>query len=255
MPSKVVLLDTELGSDSVADLIAAGKVERYPCETFEKFEQAAWALFYGKIKGDLVVVDTVSTIVDRLTNDIAIDPGDIKPLEGKTYWTMRKKMRINQDMWNQINPMMTNILTIIRQLPIPTIFLVHEKERIDPTSEEEGDNAMREMPALPRKILMNVMAGSDMVFRMFRVVRPTYLDGKTIPANTRVIQIANTSDAATGVRVTPEQYVKLPNYIILPDNQCGLALLAQTMNGLPRKMTVYGYPKIGKSVFGCTLPN
>jgi hypothetical protein len=254
MSSKVILLDCEAGSDSVADRIADGRVVRYPTDTFEAFEKTYWALQYGQIKGDLVVVDTVSSIVNRFVLDTTLDPKDLKPNEGKTIWSLRDKMRQNQDIWNRVNYGMTYVLTGLRNLPIPTIFLIHERERDDPTLMEEGDAGKRNMPALPPKILLNVMAGSDVVLRMYRTPKMQFIDGVTYPANMRMLQIENTADAVTGVRVTPEQDAKLPKFIALPDKACGLALLAQAMGGLPRKMTVYSFPKVGKTVFGCTLP-
>ena len=53
----VCLLDTENGSGSVADLIDGGKVTRYDASTFEKAEQIYWALQFGQIKADVIVVD------------------------------------------------------------------------------------------------------------------------------------------------------------------------------------------------------
>jgi hypothetical protein len=252
--SKVILLDTESGADSVANLIASERVVRYDCSSFEAFEKAYWALVYGQIKGDLVVVDTVSSIVNRFVLDMTLDPKDLNPQLGKTIWNLRDKMRQNQDIWNRVNYGMTYVLSGLRNLPMPTIFLIHERERDDPTLMEEGDAGKRNMPALPPKILLNVMAGSDVVLRMFRTPRPAAMNGSVYPANTRFIQIENTADAVTGVRLTPEQDAKLPKSIAVPDGACGLALLAQAMGGLPRKMTVYSFPKVGKTVFGCTLP-
>ena len=170
--SKVILLDTEAGSDSVANLIESGQVTRYDCSSFELFEKTYWALNYGQIKGDLVVVDTVSSIVNRFVLDTTLDPKDLNPQAGKTIWSLRDKMRQNQDIWNRVNYGMTYVLTGLRNLPIPTIFLIHERERDDPTLMEEGDAGKRNMPALPPKILLNVMAGSDVVLRMFRTPRP-----------------------------------------------------------------------------------
>ena len=247
---RVILLDTEAGSSSVADLIAAGKVERFDCSTFERFEQCAWALQFGQIKGDLVVVDTVSSVTDRFVRDVTIDPGDLNPQAGKTYWSLRNKMRQSQDVWNRVNPAMTAILTLIRELPIPSIFTVHERERDDFTQIENEEEPRRNMPALPRRILLNVMGGSDMVVRLYKTVTPTYWEGQTYPANTRVLQIENTADAVTGVRLTPEQDAKLPRRIYDPT----LAKLAAALGGLPRKLAVYSFPKVGKTVFGCTLP-
>lgn len=254
---KVALLDTEQGSASVADLIAAGKVDRYDCGTFEKFENVYWALRQGRIKADVVVVDTVDSLVDGFVRDCTFDPKDIDPAAGKTVWVQRNKMRQNQDIWNRVNYGCTYLLSGIRELPLPSIFLIHEKERIDPTAEgltSGPDAEKRNMPALPPKIYLNVAAGSDVMLRMFRTTAPIYRNGVTYPKDTRLIQIENTADAVTGVRLTPEQDEALPDYIVLPDRVCGLQLLAQALGGLPRKLTVYSFPKVGKTVFGCTLP-
>jgi len=249
MSYTVALLDTENGKDSVADLITSGQVVRYDCSTWEKFEAVAWAFYYKQLTADLLVVDTLSSIVSQYVNDCTIEPSDINPQAGKTLWSLRKKMRTNQDIWNIVNYGVLYMITMIRQLPIPSIFNTHEREREDPTADVEGVD--RHMPSLTPKILTHLMARSDLVLRLYRSPTAISFAGVSYPANTRVLQLVNTSSAYTGLRVTPAIDSNLPDYIVEPT----LAKLASAVGYLPHGMTVYGFPKVGKTVFSCTLPN
>lgn len=256
--SRVILLDTEDGANSVADLIREGKVIRYDCRTFENLEKVYWALQMGQIKGDLVVLDTADTVVQRFVMDCTMDPKDINPLVGKTIWAQRDRTRQNQDIWNRVNYGARYVFTGIRELPMPTMFLIHAVDRSDPMAEGNDPNAdaktgevFRVMPALPPKILLNVLGGSDMIFRMFKTPTITQWEGKNYPVNTRVMQLENTPDAFTGERLTPLESAALPRYIYEPT----IAKLVAAIGYMPKKSTVYSYPKVGKTVFGCTLPN
>jgi hypothetical protein len=247
--SKVIHMDSERGAGSIKDLIAAGRVDSYDCSTFEKAENVYWAIVHGRIKGDLVVMDTVSTLVDRHVRDSTLDPDLVKPASGKTWWSQRKLMRTSQDVWGIVNFGVLNLLTGIRELPIPSIFLVHETERDDPTADGE---VTRHLPGLPPKILKTVMAISDLSLRLYKtpIGFTDPKTGKPHPANTRMLQIENTASAYTGVRLTPEADAALPDYIVEPT----LEKLAIAIGSLPKALTVYGFPKVGKTVFGCTLP-
>ena len=160
---------------------------------------------------------------------------------------MRGKMRQSQDTWNLVNYGMGAFIAGIRNLPQPSIFNVHETERDDPTADVETD---RHMPALTPRILKQVLAFSDLVMRIYRTVGPVTINGVQHPANTRVLQLENTGSAYTGVRLTPNTSAALPTYIAEPT----LLKLAQAIGHLPKAMTVYGFPKTGKTVFSCTMP-
>lgn len=242
----VALLDTEEGRDSVRDLIDAGKVTVYDCSSFEKIEKVYWAFVNKQISADLIVWDTLSSSVDQFVSDVTIDPEDLR---GKTIWSVRNKMRQNQDIWNRVNYGIKFLITGFRELPIPTIFNVHEREREDFTA--EADDVERNMPALTPKILAHTMARSDLVLRLYRSPIAFTHDGKQYDKDTRMLQIANTADAYTGVRVTPTLDASLPPVIVDPT----LAKLAATLGYLPKKITVYSFPKVGKTVFACTLPS
>jgi hypothetical protein len=243
----VAHIDTEGGRGSIADLIESGKVVSYDGSTYEKAEQIYWALYYGRIKCDVVVLDTLTTLVDRYVRDVTLDPENIRPDQGQTWWSQRKKMRTNQDVWNIVNFGIGQLMSGVRNLPQPSIFLAHETERDDPTAEVEVD---RHMPALTPKILKMVMAYSDLVMRIYKSPTPFALAGANWPANTRVLQLENTANAYTGVRLTPTVTGTLPQYI--PDPT--LAKLATAIGFLPKAMTVYGFPKVGKTVLACTMP-
>lgn len=247
--SRVIHFDSEGGRGSIVNLISQGRVESYDCSTFEKAENVYWSIVAGRIKGDLVVMDTISTLVDRHVRDSTLDPDLVKPASGKTWWSQRKLMRTSQDVWGIVNFGILNLVTGIRNLPIPSIILVHETERDDPTAEGE---LVRHLPGLPPKILKSVMALSDLSLRLYKnpIAFTDPKTGKLHPPNTRMLQIENTASAYTGVRLTPEADAALPDYIVDPT----LEKLAMAIGSLPKALTVYGFPKVGKTVFGCTLP-
>jgi hypothetical protein len=242
-------MDTSNGRGSIADLIQAGRVSSYDCSTFEKAELLYWALVYKKIPCDYLVVDELSTLVTNYVQACTIDPDQIKPEAGKTLWSMRSKMRTNQDVWNIVNYGMRFLITGIRQLPFPSMFCVHEVERDDPTAESNVE-LERSMPSLPPKILVHTMALSDLVMRLYKAPIPFAMNGQQYAANTRVLQLVNTANAYTGVRLIPDVDANLVQYIPEPT----LAKLATAIGHLPKAMTVYGFPKVGKTVFANTLP-
>lgn len=249
--SVVALGDTENGSGSVADLITAGKVNRYDCSTYEKAEQLYWALYYGTVKADVFVWDTLGTCVDNYVREVTFGKMQITGQPGHTWHAAlaNSKTRTNQDLWTVVNYAFGQLITAYRNLPIPTIFNVHETERDDPTAEAMVE-ADRHMPALTPKILKAVMAYSDLVMRIYRTPLPMTIDGKAYAPNTRVLQLENTANAYTGVRLTPTNNATLPQYIAEPS----LLKLYQAIGHLPKAMTVYGFPKTGKTVFSCTMP-
>src|SRR5579863_7274615 len=133
--SIVCLMDADEGAGSVADLIEAGKVVRYDCSTFEKAEQVYWALYFGRIKADLVAVDSLSTLLTNTIQAVMLDSIKIQPNSGKTIWSMRGQLsRTNWDLWSTINFNMLWLIGAIRGLPIPSIIAAHEVERTDPTA-------------------------------------------------------------------------------------------------------------------------
>lgn len=248
---KVCLVNTENGAGSVADLVQAGKVDVYDGSSYKKAEEIYWALFYGRIKADVVVLDTAGTLVDDYVREQTLNHVKITGAPGQTWHDAlaNKKNRTNQDIWNVVNFGVTQLFSAFRSLPMPTIFNVHETERDDPTA-EAGVEVERHMPALTPKILKSVMAYSDIVMRLYRQPIPFALGGISYGPNTRILQLENTANAYTGVRLTPATNAALPQYIPEPT----LAKLAAAIGYLPKAMTVYGFPKVGKTVFSCTMP-
>jgi hypothetical protein len=248
-------LDVDGGAGSIIDLVRAGRVVSYDANTFEKAEKIYWALANGSIKADLVVVDALSTLLTATIQAITLDEiGKINPGAGQTVWSMRKKSRTHQDMWNVINFNMQWLITVIRNLPIPSIFTVHEAERTDPTAQEGSVNEERNMPKLTPKVLLHLMALSDLVMRIYKAPLPTTINGQTYVPDVPILQLDNTASAYTGLRLTPDAMDTTPPYIALPKGTCGLGLLHQALGHLPKAMTVYGFPKVGKTVFSTTLP-
>jgi hypothetical protein len=246
----VGLGDAEKGRGSVADLIEVGKVVPYDCSTYQKAEEVYWALYYGRIKCDVFVFDTLGSMIDDYIREVTLAKIKVTGAPGSTWHDAysSSKTRTNQDLWNVINPAVTQLISAYRNLPIPTIFNIHETERDDPTAEH--DDTQRHMPALTPKILRTVLAYSDLIMRLYRAPATFNLDGRAYPANTRVLQIETTANAYTGVRLTPSVNAALPQYIAEPT----LAKLAAAIGHLPQAMTVYGFPKTGKTVFSCTMP-
>jgi hypothetical protein len=242
----VAHLDTENGRGSIQDLITEGKVVSYDASTYEKAEQVFWAIYNKQIKADVIVLDTITTLADNYVAAVTLDPENQKFEQGTTWWSQRKKMRQNQDIWNIVNFGMGQIMQGIRNLQQPSIFLAHETERDDPTADGEVE---RHMPSLTPKILKRVMAYSDIVCRIYKTATPFVDGGVQYPVNTRVLQLENTANAYTGVRLTPAQTAATPSYIADPT----LAKLAGAIGGLPHALTIYGFPKTGKTVLACTL--
>jgi hypothetical protein len=248
--STVALWDVDEGSGSVQNLIDSGRVVRYDCSSYEKCEKVYWGFFYKQYQADLIVLDSMSQQVTTLLQEIAIPSSTLNPSAGKTIWNLSKNLdtrKIYQDATFKERALITRV----RDLPIPSIFTVHEVEREDPLEEGEVE---RRLPALPPKIMEHVLAKSDIIMRLHRSVVPSQYGGKVYPANTLWLQLKSGANVYTGLRLTPDATAALePTIPILP-GECGLLKLAHALGKLPKSMTVYGLPKVGKTVFSCTLP-
>jgi hypothetical protein len=249
---KVLHVDTEEGTDSIQDLIDAGQVVSVDGSTCEKFEQAYWDVRYGKIPGigpnDLVVVDTLSTIAAEVIRQCSIDFRRVNPVAGKSIWAMSESAKVN---WDRAYTFLKTMVVSYRMLPNPTIFLVHETLRLDPTSEnveKDPKEDKRHLMALTPKITELVMGLSDLTLRIYKSPHPFTENGAKYPWGTRVLQFENTPDSYTGQRLVVGQEV--PSTIAEPT----LEKVARAIGRLPRKITIYGYPKTGKTVLACTLP-
>lgn len=256
--STVCLMDCDAGYGSVANLVDAGRVLRYDCSDFEKAEQVYWALYFGRIKCDLVVVDSISTLLTNTIQAVTLGNMKVNPAQGKTIWSMRDKARTNQDLWGIVNFNMIWFINQLRGLPIPSIINAHEVERSDPTAEEtdpgrdpKTGEVNRHMPKLTPKVLLQLMALSDLTLRLYQTPL-AFIDytGQAWPKDTRVLELESASDSYTGIRLTPDATAALPPYIAAPS----LEKLFRTIGHLPKSLTVYGFPKVGKTVFSCTLP-
>ena len=257
--SVVCLMDCDEGAGSVSNLIESGRVLRYDCSSFEKAEQVYWGLYFGKIKCDLVVLDSISTLLTNTIQAVTLDSIKINPGSGKTVWSMREKIRTNRDLWNIVNFNVIWLITMLRGLPIPSIINAHEVERTDPMAEEtdpgrdpKTGEVTRHMPKLTPKVLLQLMAISDLVLRLYQSpLAFTDYTGQSWKKDTRVLELEGGSDNYTGIRLTPDATAALPPYV--PDPT--LEKLFRTIGHLPKSLTVYGFPKVGKTVFACTLPN
>lgn len=246
--SVVALFDVDEGSASVQNLIDAGRVVRYDCSSFEKCEQVYWGFYYGHYKADLIVLDSLSQQVTTLLQAMAFPEKSLSA--GKTIWSLGQKIDTRK-IYQEATFYERTLVTRVRDLPIPSIFTVHEVEREDPLAEGQVE---KRLPSLPPKIMEHVLAKSDVVMRLNRSGFPQQYAGKVYPAGTLWLQLKAGANVYTGLRLTPEANAALEPMIPIQQGECGLLKLAQALGRLPKSMTVYGLPKVGKTVFSCTLP-
>lgn len=238
---RVALIETERGEASVQHLIDKGLVTVYPCSTFKEVEQTYWSIKRGDIKCDMVVIDTITTLATTTRQDVTL-------AESADLWADRERVASQMRDWGKMSDLINRLMRLYRNLPQHSIFICHEGEREDLQSESK-----KKGPDLNPAIYKDIIAFSDVIARVNLAgiefpKDPKNPDGEKWPIGTRVLRLKPSDEATAGARV-PEG-VNLP--AIIPDPTLGK--IVEAFGGrLPRAITLYGVPKVGKTRLSCSV--
>jgi hypothetical protein len=239
-----LLLDTEDGWLPVKAGIDAGTIVHRTINTYSKLEKALDELQRGKLDPmpDIIVIDTLSTFFTETRRAL---PYGRTPGISNDRWTNRTKLLSTQQDWGASADLTIDCLAEYRYLPMPTIFLAHEKLSTDSTTGEK-----RIGPALSPMLLEDVRNKSDAIWRMRVIDQPKSVEGVKYDKGTRFLRIQTSEDLFTKIRVDPRMSASLPDEIVRPTLRRVRDVVTEWF---PKRLTVFGPSGAGKTVFGCSL--
>lgn len=234
---KIALIDTEEGFASVANLIDEGKVELFPANSFEKADAAVAKIFKDADKYSRVVLDPVTTMATTLNNTLTLKGSNV--VGG--IWEKRNSLRIAQDQWGQMSTMVILLTRTLYELPCQVVLTCHEGTRENPF-----DGIEMHAPDLNRMILKDLYGYCDAIVRLGKMPQKGVIDGKDVPAGTRVLRLQDSPQyMAKGRDTLP---YSRPELLANPSMSSFLSVCKPS----PRKIVVYGPPGVGKTVFACS---
>lgn len=233
-PVKTILIDTENGYESVADLIDAGTVERVHAPTYLDVAKAIRDIRSGKIKGDVIVLDTLTSLATRTRRDMV---GEIN--DSVSVWENRNKLQSQQKDWGSMSDALGRMLLEFTGLPQRLIVLSHEGMR------DDGQGTEKKAPDLNAALLREVLAYSSGIVRLATLARPLDYEGTVYPVHTRVLRTLGDENCIAKLHTTLS--ANAPPLIFNPT----WAKLVGALGSTPKTLAIYGSPGSGKTTFAC----
>jgi hypothetical protein len=233
------LLDFDLnGADSIAHLIASGKVTHMECDTYIAFESYFKELLPKVGPEDLVIVDTLSKAADTTRGDmkLGVDPGE-------ALWDKRG-LYLGGDknyltVYEAAGQFLMRRLRNLRARGARIITTAHEDEQFDQTTLTK-----KRAPAMNDALYKSLMGSSSDVFRLRQTDEDIDMgNGKMLPAYSRVLDLRPDGEAVTKFHVSPERSESLPRRIVHPT----LPKLYKALDKKPSWLVLYGPPGVGKT--------
>lgn len=222
----------------------AGYVETYPCRTFKEAEGVMWALHRGQIKADMIVLDSLTGVVEKARQDLVMDPSQSK---SSPIWDNREKLLPGRQEYYKTADIIKRLLRPIVELPIPSVFVCHERSRTDPLSSVD-----KYVPNLQREINENLFSFADAIVRLYPAPYPFEWAGQAVSAGTRLLLLSPSGDAAAGVRVAGDRPAPPPILVVPEGDPYSFGRFVEVVGAIPHNTVLYGPPKIGKTRFVST---
>jgi hypothetical protein len=234
----IYVCDTERGTKSIGGLIRSGRVFVEKTPRFDDVETAVWKVLRGKIKPDLVVIDTLTTLATTARLDMVLDPAQAA---GMSLWDNRGKMTASQRDWGEMSDLINRLLRMVREYDVPSVFVCHEGEREDPVT-----GMKKEGPDLNNAILKDVYALTDCLIRLSLSQDDAKdKDGTLYKAGTRVLRLASSAQAMAKIRIADD----LPNPPSIIFEPTFTKFVEACGNEMPDNITLYGASGVGKTRF------
>jgi len=244
---KILLIDTERGAGGFKSLAHVTILDASPDTkqtAVEKVEAVLWALLDHpeKLQGySLLVLDTISSLSTLVRHDLMGD--------GKLgIWQNRGVYRADtRSEYRATADMVSRMLQHFRRLPIATVFVAHEEERLDPAG------VLKRGPALSPALLKDVVGWSHVLAHLGQTTHAVTLpNGREIPAGTRRLRVEPDNRYMAKARRRVD-LPPLPPVILEPTLRDLREILDGTGEPYPWA-TLYGPPGVGKTslVVGAT---
>ena len=246
---KLCHIDADVNGVISIEHLVPDWVQTFSCLNYKEVESVVHAVRSGRLKCDMVVLDTITGLTTRLRQDLVYDPVGVGA--GSPLWDKRKELKANWDHFRATSDL-TNRITMLfmilnRDLGIPCVVIAHEKHTKDSESRSDpmsGDDKF--IPNLQAGINECLYAYADAIVRLSPATKPVVgLD----PRGTRILTLRPTTESSAGIRVRGD-LPQPPEYIVVPDNDPQSFKQFVTIIGrIPKLMLLYGPPKVGKTVF------
>lgn len=233
------------GTDSIQAYIDAEKIIDLPCPTFDDFDKHRIALQKDIQPGDIVCLDTITTMLETTRDDRVLGNKIDEPL-----WEVSKVNKFFGDKEYLNTYKMAGGLTMralhnLRARGAQIIVIAHETEVQD---------AMAGMkmagPAMNPAMVDTLIGASSDVFRLVSLTAPiTNAEGAVIyPVDTRILYLRRTDAFTAKFQVARERSAQIPRGI--PDPTMGK--LYDILGKRPAFVTIYGHPGSGKTSLTAT---
>lgn len=235
------------GTESVQDLIDAGKVKHITLPSFPAFDLACNDLVKAVTPEDVVILDTISTLANTMRGDFRLGVEESNDLWGKrNLYFGGDKNFLTQ--YEAAEKMIMRRLKNLRARGCRIVTIVHEDEQVDQITMTK-----KRAPQLNQAFYGSLMAHSTDVFRLsmfFEDVKGN--DGKLLyKSGTRVLYLQSAEGPeghVTKYHVTRDVADALPKGIIDPT----MSKLIATLKKKPGWLVIYGAPGLGKTTLACS---
>jgi hypothetical protein len=236
------------GYDSVADIVESNKQQLsvFDVPNYEVFDLKTTDLLGRIKKGDVVILDTISSLANTTRGDLKIgnDPT-------QSYWAKRDKFMgdsMNRNAYDAAGQLILRRLKDFKAVGANIIVTVHESEREDMTVVPP---MKKRAPDVNAALMGNLIGSSSDVVRLYVNADPV-LDGEgkvKYPARSRMLQLGPSDEFVSKVHVPLEMSGKVPQVIKRPS----YPKLCKALGKTPTWVTVYGPPGAGKTTFALSM--
>lgn len=236
-------LDADMnGIGSIKKLVESGKVTNIPCPTAKAYEAACEKLLAdGKPEEDIIVLDTLSKMMDTFLGDLKLGSKEEAMLPkvnvffgDKNYLTV----------YTAAGQMILRWMRFLRNRGFRIITTTHEREQVDQLT------YMKKYGPGANESLFNALnASCSDMFRLQVLTSDLTNDlGAVVkPATTRFLTLRPTDDTIAKFHVDFDHSPKVPATLWSPT----LTRLYKALDNKPEWLVLYGSPGSGKSTFAC----
>ena len=238
--TKILLVDTERGASGFKTMPNVVVEDCSPDDTQTAFEKAD--KFLLRLFTDPKTLEGFShLVVDTVSSLFSITRHELIQASAGSLWSKRGLYASDpRGDYRATNDLMARLLQYYRKLPVPTVFVAHEDERVDPSG------AVLRGPAVSPGLLKDLIGWSHVVAHLGIVPKDVKLaGGEVIRAGTRRLRVAPDGRYMVKARRRVD-LAPLPPVILTPHLADLLDILAGT--GEPNAWAViYGPPGVGKT--------
>lgn len=245
----IYLLECDLkGTSPINRKIATGGVKVLPCNTILEYENHCKALLPNVGPNDLIVLDTLTSLLDTIRADFTFGLGT----EAHTPWEQRfkwekKKGGGDPEYLSKYDFAQQTALRWIKNLSARgarAIIVCHEAEVMLPVG-----NVVEKMqgPDVNKAFVGKLIGSVSDVYRLVSLTQPR-VDGEgkeVLARDTRILYLRRTEEFVAKYACDLQTSMTIPDGIVNPT----LPKLYAQLGTKPPKMLLYGHPGAGKTTF------